>query len=279
MSDRAPSEAEDLLKALGALARDQAAEPAHDPRLEALAAGELSEVELKALQDLAAEDERWAEAVELHQPLSAPAVDRFTDAVLAELGAAPEAAPAAPPAHEAEVIPLAPRRRRLMGWSLGLGGLAAAAAIAFMLTGPGASPPIPSYSLEVGQGAADVRGPAAAGGEVTALTPNTRLDLVLRPSSAVERGDAGLAAKAFLKVGDQITQWKPPLTISDGGVVELVGRAGDLLPADLRGEITLILAVGRPEALPHSPTQVAKALSGGAGPQWRLLTHRIQMTR
>ncbi|MFN3200655.1 MAG: hypothetical protein ACE366_19810 [Bradymonadia bacterium] len=292
MSDQKPIDegAEAWITALANLEREQRGEIAADARLEALSAGDLSDEDLAELQALAASEPEWGEALEAFEPLDDAALDRMTAQVLAEMGvaSAEEAAPSDVQsvksdtllAHEEpaetstpdNVVQLSAHRRPRWVWGAGIGSLAAAAALAFFMMKPNVVP-MPGYGIEVAMGQSDFRGDEPQA-KVTRLTPNTRLDVTLRPESKV---DAPVAVRAFLKSGDSVVRWNPPVKVLENGVVQLTGRTGDLMPSALKGRVTMLLAVGVEEALPHTPEQAAEAMKTGASEGWRLLRHELEL--
>lgn len=113
-------------------------------------------------------------------------------------------------------------------------------------------------------------------GEITRLTPDTRLDMVIRPAKAVKEK---LEVRGFLSADGEITPWRPPVELTPKGVAQIVGRAGDVLPPNLTGRVTLILAIGVPDALPQGPKEIEAALQSRPSEGWRLLTHEVELVK
>lgn len=244
--DEAPAD-DALLEALGALAREQAAEGPALADLEALAGGEHDPADRAAFEALLAED---PEAAALLDRLAGPApVDRFAEAARAALTAPPAESPE--PAEPSE--PVTPERggarvlafpRRAVFVGLGV-ALAAAAAAVFFLVRP-ATPPLPDFTASVSGGQHIVRGAGAA--ETPTLGPDDRLDIVLTPAVPVE---GEVVVVGFVVEPDgAVRPWKAPTEISPDGAVRIAGtgRALGLIDDGPARAVTLRLLVGRPGA-------------------------------
>ncbi len=243
---------DELLEALAAAAR---AERARDPRYDALADDALSEEDRAALAALGDD-----EAMTVFTPLGDAAKARFADAALGALGAQ------APPASGAKVLPF---RRTWVGRALTFAvPLAAAAALAFILLRPAAEGPgLPEYRLDATAGERTLRSADPAPADVPRYGPGSRIELVLRPSTAAQ---GPVAVRAFLNRGGELQPWAVTPEVSPEGAVRIAGPVEKLLP-EVTGEVEILLAVGRPEALPDARDVLTAPPAG-----WRLLRYRLE---
>ncbi len=237
---------EDLLQALGEVARDEAGEP-FDARWDAMAADELSDEDRAALEALAAGDPELADAPEAFAPLDDAAKERITDSILLVLEQ--EKAPA-------PVLKFPTRRVLLVA-----APLAAAAALLFMLLPRGAD--LPAYGLDASKGEMSVRGSGPAA-EVPIYKQGTRLDLILRPATKVQ---GGAQLRTFVKQAGAVRDWNIPHEVAPGGAFRIAGAAETLLPQP--GDYELIFAIGPPKGTP-----TAQEVSG-EGP-WQTLRYRLK---
>lgn len=113
------------------------------------------------------------------------------------------------------------------------------------------APPLPSYRWELRSTVRDFRGPAKASSEQARprMHPDTRVELVLRPHENVE---GELEVRSFLVDSTGGAQpWSPPIEQSPIGVVRIAGSVRKDLGIPL-GQWTLVVAIGRPGALPET---------------------------
>ncbi len=125
--------------------------------------------------------------------------------------------------------------------------------------GGGAVAPIPGYELTL-QGRADFRGDGVSSAAApVVLTAGNRFELLLRPATAVE-GEVAATVYAVDAAGAVRALPATPATLSRG-LVLIRGTLGAdwALPA---GQVALLVAVGRPQALPDGETLRAR-LDGG----------------
>jgi hypothetical protein len=188
-------------------------------------------------------------ALRAFTPLDAAAQDRFADAALAALARPTEQ-------RGARVLPF----RRIALWVV---PLAAAAALAVFLLRPGSD--LPTYRMEAGQGDRALRGAEVEAAAVPRYEPGSRLEIVLRPAKAVE---GPVAARGFVRRGDDVTPWAVEPEVAPGGAVRVAGPIDALLPG-VTGEVELWIAVGRPAALPDA--DAVRATPRG----WQLLRYRL----
>ena len=238
-----------FLEKLGAAVRDDNRESAHDARWQRLAEGTLSPDERQALEREAEADPDVRELLALYAPLGEAQLARFEEAARDAHG------------HERDAASAAPSRavgaaRRAWGARIALlgGSLAAAAALLLWLRMP---PPLPVAAYDVVVASADVgaraEGARPAPGPV--VQTGTTFELVARPAVA-ERGP--LAARAFLERDGVVTSWDAPIELSSEGVVRITGDTEALFGAR-RGAVTILLAVGRPGAIPTSPADLTRS--------------------
>ncbi len=276
-------EPDPLLDALGAAARaEQADAPdaawdrlAADPAWDRLAADEpAAELGLDGLAD--ADPDAHAAAREAFAPLPAEARGRFLAAALAAFDAAdPDVAADGPvpgprPPRGVQVLPF---RRTLLGRALTWGGpaLLAAAALAVLWVPSPAPAPLPPYDLEVSGGAQALRGPQAATA-VTRLGPGDALALTLVPDVAAE---GPLQVRAWLAPdGGAPRPWPVTPEVGPTGAQRIQGSREALGLGDWpAGRYTLVIAVGRPEALPAAAPAAAPPADAG----WQRLTWRLEL--
>ncbi|EYF00260.1 hypothetical protein [Chondromyces apiculatus] len=271
---------DDLLRALGRAARED--DLLADPRWDALAAGELSEREVEALKALSRGDPEALGAFEAFEPVAAEVREAAAARARAMLQERPVGSVGSVGAEDAggargargtrgargaEVVRL-PGRRKLLASVLAGAAAMAAAAVVWVMAGSGARDGLPVYALAVLGGEQTERhgGPPEAEGPPR-IGPGSRLEIVLRP---VTPAQVPVAVRGFLVSGGDVAAgggrpWEPPVEISAEGSVRIAGSREALFPGVAPGEITLVLAVGRPEALPADAAR-AVAMSGAAAP-------------
>jgi hypothetical protein len=244
---------DELLKALAAAAQ---AERARDPRYDALADDDLSEEDRAALAALGDD-----EAMTAFAPLDEAARERFAAAALTAMGASA----AAPEPEGAKILPF---RKTWAGRVLTFAvPLAAAAALAFVLLRPGPEGPgLPDYRLDATAGERTLRSAEPAPADVPRYGPGSRIELVLRPSTAAQ---GPVTVRGFLNRGGELQPWAVTPEVSPEGAIRIAGPVEELLP-DVTGEVELLLAVGRPEALPDAGEVLTATPKG-----WRLLRYRL----
>jgi len=238
---------DELLHTLGNLAR-------YDERWDRLAAGTLTPEEDAELRALAATDADAREAYDAFRPLGADFLARVQKSIETPAVATP------PNAAPGKVIPFRSRSGKIGGW------IAAAAAIAALLTLFVRPPALPDYALaDLSGGTRTVRGALP---EAAAYAPGDRFQVALRPQTGVKAG-AGLEAQAFLGAGLDAKHALRRVAIESrfdtAGSVKVEGTLDpDLAP----GDWTLWLIVGRPGAAPAAdalPSRLAAAPARGRG--------------
>jgi len=132
-------------------------------------------------------------------------------------------------------------------------GAAAAAMVGILVRAPA----LPAYAIaELAGGASATRGEAPA--RTTELAPGDRFEAVLRPATAVRRGDT-LRAEAYLLRQGELRRLAVDNELDPQGSVRLTGTLDTDLPA---GTWTLWLVVGRRGALPD-PADLRTSSAGG----------------
>ncbi|AUX31361.1 MULTISPECIES: hypothetical protein [Sorangium] len=203
--------------------------------------------------------------------------------------ASPQATPAG------RVIPLAaaPGRGR---WIAAAAVLAAAAAwVLVARLGPGrhqvgatgepgalallaAPASVPDYAVSIAGGEAGQRsanGGAVAPG-IARLGPGSRLEIALRPATRVE---GPVAVRAFLIAGDKALPWDVRAEVSAQGAARIAGDTEALFRGVPEGEWEIAIAIGRPEALPDRPAELADGPPGeGENPKaFRVLRLKVRL--
>ncbi|WP_437947087.1 hypothetical protein WME98_40695 [Sorangium sp. So ce296] len=217
-----------------------------------------------------------------------------TGVPLAETTAAPRSAASSQATPAGRVIPLAaaPGRRR---WLAAAAVLAAAAAwVLVARLGPGhqgsatgdpgalalldASAPVPDYAVSIAGGEAGQRSangdPAAPG--IARLGPGSRVEIALRPATRVE---GPVAVRAFLIAGDKALPWDVRPEVSAQGAARIAGDTEALFRGVPEGEWEIAIAIGRPEALPDRPAELADGPPGeGETPNaFRVLRLKVRL--
>lgn len=221
---------DDLLSRLGRVAREEAEREARDldERWDGLARGELSEAEAEELR------RENPEAYEAFRPLD----EDFKDQVAERLRGRPPG----------RVLPF-PRRGSTWGWVVAASGLAAVLTLLLLL--PSGPTSLPDYALVVEGGARTQRSEAPdaamSAGVPRVLRPGDRLEVLLRPETAVEgevAATASLVPTDSLE-GRQSKDVTPWLEVAESGAVRLAGSVGREL-AWAPGDWELRITVGRP---------------------------------
>ncbi|WP_437337955.1 hypothetical protein [Sorangium sp. So ce394] len=227
-------------------------------------------------------------------PAASVPLAETTGAPLAETTGAPRSAASSQATSAGRVIPLAaaPGRRR---WLAAAAVLAAAAAwVLVARLGPGhqgsatgdpgalalldAPAPVPDYAVSIAGGEAGQRSangdPAAP--EVARLGPGSRLEIALRPATRVE---GPVAVRAFLIAGDKALPWDVRPEVSAQGAARIAGDTEALFRGVPEGEWEIAIAIGRPEALPDRPAELADGPPGeGETPNaFRVLRLKVRL--
>lgn len=279
---------DELLEALGSMARDEEYGLPALAELEAIARGEASADTLDVGDDPGM-------AALLDALASAPsAVDRTADAALAafartdddaglpwdefdaeaedaEAEAAVQAtdSPATSDATPDNVVQFpAWRRRAIVAVPL----IAAAAAVLFFVLRPSIAP-LPDYTAAVSGGQNVTRGETHEG--VPVLGAGDQLKIVLTPFTALE-GEVAAAGWVMPEKGDP-RPWQPTIEISPDGAVRIAGTGAqlDLAPQGAAEEPVLLrVIVGRAAALPDDPNVIG---TGGKG--WQRFDVKVRLVR
>jgi hypothetical protein len=252
-------EADDLLQLLGRHARgDGEAAPEDDVIWERLAKGELAPAEETRLRERAAADPEIARLYEAFRPLDDAAKQRIAERVAASL----------------------PRPRLATAWrraAIIAGPLAAAAVVVLALQLRHSANPsalLPEYALDVSGGDRATRSGTAPMGGPVELHRGSRLEIVLRPATAVQHP---VAVRAFLVQGDQVRRWAAPMEQSADGAVRIAGEAGTLMDVT-PGSWDLVFTVSSEASAAPDPDDVARAIRGEGGARpWRLLDAHVRL--
>jgi hypothetical protein len=142
------------------------------------------------------------------------------------------------------------RARRLVAWTLPIAALVAMAVV-FFRAAPTA--PIPDYAIHIAGGepvARDLVGLPSR--DTVRVAPQGTLTVTARPWTHVE---GAIAVRAFLIRNGVATTWDVPVSIGDDGSATITGSAASLFP-EATGDWAIVLAIGRPEALPATAAQL-----------------------
>jgi hypothetical protein len=113
--------------------------------------------------------------------------------------------------------------------------------------------PIPDYAIHIEGGekvAGDLVGLPSR--DTVRVAPQTVLTVTARPWTHV---DGPIAVRAFLVRNGVATTWDVPVSMGDDGSATITGSAASLFP-EATGDWAIVLAIGRPEALPASAAQL-----------------------
>ncbi|CAN94848.1 hypothetical protein sce4685 [Sorangium cellulosum So ce56] len=231
---------EELLEALGRAARER--DPFVDPRWEALAEGKLSGQEAEAFRAEMQRSEEGRLAEEMLRPFDVEERRLKVRRLLAERRG------------KAGTVAAGAAVRRLP-WrkAVPVAALAAAAALALLVL-PRSPEPLPAYALLTSA----ERGDPAAGPAVH-LRSGGSLTMTLRPEAAVS---GPVILRAALVREQRAALWDLPAgaaQIAPTGAVKIAGTREALFPDGAIGVYEIVLAVGRPEALPEDADAIARA--------------------
>ncbi|WP_437707234.1 hypothetical protein WMF45_26220 [Sorangium sp. So ce448] len=236
---------EELLEALGRAARER--DPFVDPRWEALAEGKLSGQEAEAFRAEMQRSEEGRLAEEMLRPFDVEERRLKVRRLLAERRGKAGTAAAGTAAAGAAV------RRFPWRKAVPAAALAAAAALALLVL-PRSPEALPAYALLTSA----ERGEPAAGPAVH-LRAGGSLTMTLRPEEAVS---GPVILRAALVHERRAALWDLPAgaaQISPTGAVKIAGTREVLFPDGAIGAYEIVLAVGRPEALPEGADAIARA--------------------
>jgi hypothetical protein len=142
------------------------------------------------------------------------------------------------------------RARRLVAWTLPVVA-AVAIAVVFFRAEPVA--PIPDYAIHIAGGdpvAADLVGLPSR--DTVRVAPQAMLTVTARPWTHV---DGPIAVRAFLIQNGVAMPWDVPVAVSDDGSATITGSGASLFPEAV-GDWAIVLAIGRPAALPATAAQL-----------------------
>ncbi|MEQ9503257.1 MAG: hypothetical protein RIT81_40725 [Deltaproteobacteria bacterium] len=211
-----------------------------DPRLERLAAGELSEAELRSLEAEAEQDPELAAALTVFRPANDLEMQRLVKTAKTEV-----------------------KPRRVLPWAGA--GIAAAVALAVLVPLLSSGPePLPLMTSSIVAGDRKLRSEEPAPEGPATMQPDSELTILLRPDVATGPLDA---AVFVVRDGRAERIADAPIERSDDGVTRVRATAQRLL-GDRSG--TVLVVVTRPGFLP-TPDDVAVSGNTGtrAGPGWQ----------
>ncbi|WP_437580116.1 hypothetical protein [Sorangium sp. So ce887] len=115
---------------------------------------------------------------------------------------------------------------------------------------------VPAYTLSVAGGEVGQRSASGDAGapETVRLGPGSRLEIALRPATRVE---GPVAVRAFLIAGDRALPWDVRAEVSAQGAARIAGDTETLFHGVPEGEWEIAIAIGRLEALPDRPVELA----------------------
>jgi len=245
------------------LGRLRAADPARDPRWDALAEGKLSAEEARAAQESCERGDSPAGAHEAFQPMSAERRAAILSNVLRGDGGESLAT--------AQTRKPTSYRRKAIVIASAL-SLAAAIAMFFVFRSP---PPLPVYALFI-EGGATVRGTPRAPVSPEApvelhLSPGGRARITLAPTTAV-RG--GVEARFFVASAGAVRPWSPATRVTEQGTIEIDDVRAERMPSDpgaRQREIDLWIALARPGRMPGDEALIAQIGARGTASEAQLL--------
>jgi hypothetical protein len=127
------------------------------------------------------------------------------------------------------------------------------AALGFVFSRSTPTTPIPDYAIHIAGGepvAGDLVGLPSR--DTVRVAPQATLTVTARPWTHVE---GAIAVRAFLIRNGVATTWDVPVSVADDGSATIKGSAASLFP-EATGDWAIVLAVGRPEALPATAAQL-----------------------
>ena len=111
-----------------------------------------------------------------------------------------------------------------------------------------------------------------APGATTELRPGDQFSLALEPAGILT---GAVAAHAFLVQGDHVRPWAPEFLVDRDGTIHVGGAVSTLFAGVPPGEWELTIAIGRPETLPTTATDVLRAHTDGGAAAWMVLRERV----
>jgi hypothetical protein len=233
-----------LLAGLIAEAREDQRARAPETPWQKLLEGRLSAEDEAYLRAQAAHDPEVARALEAYAPLAARVQERMLAAITNDasgIARVRSITSASTPATAASTraSALSPRWFAIP--------LATAAGLLLWIATRKPIDDLPSYALAFETTAQDERSADAPSPKADVkLRATTQVDLILRPHDSPK---TPVAMRAISMQNGVARPWAPPSEVSATGVVRIRGKASELFPTP-HGEYELLIAVGRPEALP-----------------------------
>jgi hypothetical protein len=206
---------------------------------------------MKGLARIAREEREPGAAAPSHPDLSRPIDDatraRFADAALRAMGTT----------RPARTVQRA--RPSVARIATAAAGVVALAAGALLLVRSPKTELLPSYEVSLVGGSSQTRAaPVHASGESVVVHADGYLEIRLRPAHPV--GQELEARTAALHDGKPLP-WTAPVERSTDGALRIAGPVSALFP-EARGNWTVLVAIGRPGAVPLDPEAIARATPG-----------------
>jgi hypothetical protein len=229
---------------------------------EALAEGTASDEDLARLEELARGDADASRALEAFRPLGPD----FEEGVVSSFLASPPATSPAPPPP-----PTGRSRPARIAAAVAIPLAMAAGVALWVASSPPATDPPSAYDLTILAGTNPMRSvPGDASADVT-LSRGAFFQAVARPT-APSKG--AVAARALIVRDGHARPWPVALDVSSEGAVKIAGPAASLFP-ETAGAYEIVIAVGRPDAVPSDQALSACAEGHGICNGLRLVRGRI----
>jgi hypothetical protein len=211
----------------------------HEERLDAYADGKLSADELAAAARADDVDAHLVDELAAFRPLGDDARARIAGRVLQQI--------AAPKARA--------RGARFRRLTIATSAFALAAAVLLFVRARDGSQTLPPYEVSFVGGEQPLRGPSATDPGEHKFSRGQRFRILLRPRTALQDR---VGAKLFLRRADDVRVWDAPVDVSNEGAIRVVTSL-DTLPPASDGAWELVVAVGRPDALPSTGAELDEA--------------------
>jgi hypothetical protein len=235
---------------------------AHEERLEAYVEGKLDEAAVAELARSGGTDADLEDELVAFRPLDGAARAEIHAKVLREMNAEPT------PSRRGRLLPFRALKGRAV--SAIVGAVALAASVALVVHVRSQPTALPRYDLAFVGGERDWRGeaPAVDPGSEHRFSRGELVRLLVRPRTAVREP---VAARVFLRRGDNVRPWPAPVEISSAGAVRVAGSP-ETLPPGTEGDWEVVVAIGRQEAMPGADDlDAARAAKDGV----QIVTARV----
>lgn len=213
-------------------------DPLLDPRLEALARGDLSAEERAQLEETLCQTEQGRDIWLAFQPPTMQTRDALANHLIAMTEKAK------------------PRRARLPSRTLAYVGIfVAVASVGLFWTlrkGPSdyVARALPAYALQIEGGDRPTRKDPTQVSSDVRLAPHSRLTFVLRPAT---NSSVDVSARAFLLKNDVFERLGFTFERAPSGALRVSGTREELFPQQPNGPLDVIVVLGKPEHIPQFP--------------------------